>query len=172
MMRMAATMRWRESGLIALAMALAGWISGCGVKSAPMAPELVRPEQIRDLRASADPAGIKLSWDRPTHYVGGHLMRDLGSFVILRGTAGKMDPLIELPVTDRERFSVEHEFSYVDGETAPNSRYRYQIVAKTVDGHVSQPSNEVEFTRVKPVPPPNPDNFHLPGSAPPPPDSP
>ncbi len=128
-----------------------------------MAPELVRPEQIRDLRASADPAGIKLSWDRPTHYVGGHLMRDLGSFVILRGsTAGKMDPLVELPVTDRERFSVQREFSYVDGETTPNSHYRYQIVSETVDGHISEPSNEVEFTRVKPSPPPNPANFKLP----------
>jgi len=170
-MRMTAKMRSRKSGLIAIA--LAAWISACGVKSAPVAPELVRPEQIRDLRAFADPAGIKLSWDRPTHYVGGHLMRDLGSFVILRGTApGKMDPLVELPVTDRERFSVEHEFSYVDGETAPNSRYRYQIVAKTVDGFVSEPSNEVEFTRVKPALPPNPENFQLPGSAPPPLDSP
>lgn len=166
-------MRLRESVLMALATAVAAWIAGCGIKSAPMAPELVRPEPIRDLRASADPTGIKLSWDRPTHYVGGHLMRDLGSFVILRGTAGrKMDPLVELPVTDRERFSVEHEFIYVDGETVPNSRYRYQIVSKTVDGYVSEPSNEVEFTRVKSAPAPDPENFHLPESRPPTPDSP
>ncbi len=90
-------------------------------------------------------------------------MRDLGSFVILRGTAaGSMTPLVELQVTDRERFSVERDFSYIDGATAMNGRYRYEVLSKTVDGYVSEPSNEVEFTRVKPAPAPNPDDFHLP----------
>jgi hypothetical protein len=152
---------WRMTAVVALAASLAG----CGVKSAPIAPELVRPERIHDLTASADPAGIKLSWERPTRYAGGRQMRDLGSFVILRGPAmGAMEPLIEIPVTDRERFSPEHDFAYIDGTAAVDSRYRYEIISKTVDDYVSEPSNEVQFTRVKPVPPPNPENFHLPPS--------
>jgi hypothetical protein len=163
-------MQWRKSTLLPCAIALAGLLAGCGVKSAPQAPELVQPERIQDLSAAADHAGIRLSWQRPTHYAGGHLMRDLGSFVILRGTAaGSMTPLVELPVTDRERFSVERDFSYIDGATAMNGRYRYEVLSKTVDGYVSEPSNEVEFTRVKPAPAPNPDDFHLP-PAPAPPD--
>jgi len=141
--------------------------AGCGVKSAPLAPELVRPEQISDLRASADANGVKLSWERPTHYAGGHTMRDLGGFVILRAEAtGPFQPLIELPVTDRERFAVQHQFSYIDNETVLGHSYRYQIIAKTTDGYTSVASNEAVLTRVRPAPPPNPETFKLPTPAP------
>jgi Prokaryotic lipoprotein-attachment site len=155
----------QQKPLTILALALAAALAGCGVKSAPIAPELVRPERITDLVASADATGIKLTWQRPTHYAGGRQMRDLGSFVILRGPAmGVLEPLTEIPVTDRERFSVQREFTYIDTATNLNSRYHYQIVSKTVDGYVSEPSNEVDFKRIKPVLPPNPENFRLPAS--------
>jgi hypothetical protein len=140
--------------------------AGCGVKSAPLAPELVLPARIADLRAPADSHGIKLSWGRPTHYTGGHTMRDLGGFVILRGAGagGRMEPLVELPVTDRERFAVEHEFSYIDNETVIGQPYRYEIVSRTLDGYTSAPSNEVDFTSITPASPPNPDTFKVPSS--------
>jgi hypothetical protein len=155
-------MRWVKASALALAFGACAW--GCGIKSAPIAPELARPERVAGLRASADPTGIKLSWERPTHYVSGHSMRDLGSFVILRGDGGgTMQPLVELPVTDQERFAVEREFTYVDGETTVDHRYSYQIVSKTLDGYASDASDEVDFTRVKPSPTPNPENFQLPG---------
>lgn len=155
----------RRSKVRLFAVALPALIAACGVKSAPMPPELVRPERIQDLRAAPDPQGIKLSWERPTHYVGGHMMRDLDSFVILRGDAtGALQPVAALAVTDRERFSVEHDFSYVDDKTILDRKYHYEVVSKTTDGYVSEPSNEVEFTRVKPVPAPNPETFHLPPS--------
>jgi hypothetical protein len=133
-------------GGMACALALA---VGCGVKSAPIAPELVRPAQITDLRAVADPNGIKLLWERPTHYSGGRTMRDLGGFVIMRAEAsGPLTALVELPVTDRERFAPQHQFSYIDNETTLGHDYRYQIIAKTTDGYVSVPSNEAAFTRI------------------------
>jgi hypothetical protein len=140
--------------------------AGCGVKSAPVPPELARPERIADLRATPDANGIKLSWGRPTRYSGGHTMRDLGGFVILRATTanGQMEPLAELPVTDRERFTVEHEFSYIDNETIVGRAYRYAIVSRTLDGYVSEASNAVYFTRIKPPPAPNPDTYKLPNS--------
>jgi hypothetical protein len=75
-----------------------------------------------------------------------------------------MEPLAELPVTDRERFAVEHEFSYIDNETAVGQAYRYAIVSRTLDGDVSDASNTVDFTRIRPPPPPNPDTFKLPQS--------
>ncbi len=141
---------------------------GCGVKSAPLAPELVRPAPINDLRAVADNHGIKLTWARPTHYIGGHTMRDLSGFVVLRGSGvnGTMAPLVVLPVTDQERFAVEREFSFIDIETTLGELYRYQIVSRTTDGYSSTPSNEVAFTRTKPMAPPNPDTFKLPSTAP------
>ena len=149
---------------LALGLALT---AGCGVKSAPLPPELIQPEQITDLRAATDANGVKLSWERPTHYTGGHTMRDLGGFVIVRAEAtGPLTPLIELPVTDRERFAIQHQFSYIDNETVMGRRYRYRIIAKTTDGYISKASNEAVFTRVRPPPPPNPDTFKLPTPTP------
>jgi hypothetical protein len=149
---------------LALGVALSG---GCGVKSAPLAPELVQPARITDLRATADANGVKLTWERPTHYSSGRTMRDLGGFVIVRAEGnGPLTPLIELPVTDRERFAVQHQFSYIDNETVLDHSYRYEIIARTTDNYTSPPSNEVVFTRVKPPPPPNPDTFKLPTPTP------
>ena len=149
------------------ALGATGWVWGCGVKSAPIPPELARPEKIADLRASADRNGIKLNWGRPSHYASGHTMRDLGDFVILRGEGDSaMQPLVKLPVTDQERFSPQRDFTYVDGETTLGSRYRYAIVSETGDGYTSEASNEADFTRIKPPPPPNPDTFALPAPSP------
>ena len=148
-------------------------LPGCGVKSAPIAPEYARPERILSLHAQAAADGIKLSWQRPTRYNGGHAMRDLGAFVLMRAEGdGPMTALVNLPVTDQERFQVEDEFSYVDAETSIGARYRYTIIAETRDGYHSEPSNEVEFTRVKPPLTPNPDTYQLPAPSPLPTDTP
>jgi hypothetical protein len=154
--------------VIVLGLLFTMFLPACGVKSAPIAPEFARPERTFDLHASADHAGIKLTWQRPTHYVGGRTMRDLSGFVILRAEDdAASEPLVELPVTDQERFSVQHDFSYVDGETVIGHTYRYELVSKTNDGSVSERSNEVDFTRITPPPPPNPNTYQLPAPAPP-----
>jgi hypothetical protein len=138
----------------------------CGVKSTPVPPQTVHPAAISDLHASADPAGINLTWSRPMHYASGHSMRDLGGFVLLRGEGNQpFQPLVELPVTDQERFSPERTYSYVDDETQVGNSYRYEIVSRTTDGYTSAPSNAVEFTRVPPHKTPKPQNFALPTPA-------
>jgi hypothetical protein len=142
-------------------------LPGCGVKSAPIPPEYARPERILDLRAQADAGGIKLTWSRPTRYVGGHSRRDLSAFVIKRADGdGPMTALVKIPVTDQERFQIEEEFSYLDGETTMGSRYRYSVIAEAAGSYHSESSNEVEFTRIKPLAAPNPDNFKLPTPSP------
>jgi hypothetical protein len=141
-------------------------LPGCGVKNAPIPPEYAAPERILDLRAQADPGGIKLTWSRPTRYVGGHSMRDLSAFVIKRADGdGLMTALVNIPVTDQERFQLEEEFSYLDGETKMGNRYRYSVTAEAA-GYHGDPSNEVEFTRIKPPAAPNPANFKLPTPSP------
>jgi hypothetical protein len=161
--------------LASLMIALVGLspLTGCGVKSAPVPPQTVYPAAISDLHASADPAGINLTWSRPRHYVSGHSMRDLGGFVLLRSQGNQpFQPLVELPVTDQDRFSPQRTFSYVDGETQMGNRYRYEIVSRTTDGYTSAPSNRVEFTRVPPHKEPKPQNVALPAPAALPADSP
>jgi hypothetical protein len=154
--------------ILLLSIAAAAIAAGCGVKSAPVPPSQARPEAIKTLQASAANDGIMLSWDRPLVYAGGHAMKDLGGFVIMRaeGDTAQMQPLVEIPVTDLERFQVQHRFTYVDGETDMGASYRYAIIAETTDGYHSDPSNVVEFTRVKPPPPANPANFHMPAPTP------
>jgi len=99
------------------------------------------------------------------HYVSGHSMRDLGGFVLLRGEGNEpFQPLVELPVTDQERFAQQRSFSYLDEETRIGRSYRYQIVSQTTDGYTSAPSNEVQITRVAPHAMFKPRNFGLPTS--------
>jgi hypothetical protein len=148
-------------------------LPGCGVKSAPVPPEFARPERILTLRAQPAVHGIMLAWQRPSRYNGGHTMRDLGDFVLLRAQGdGPMTALVKIPVTDQERFQVQTEFSYLDGETRMGDRYRYTVIAETTDGYHSEPSNEVQLTRIKPPAAPNPDNYKLPAPSPLPTDTP
>ena len=156
--------RLSDTAKALLVLVVVAVIGACGVKSAPVPPEKARPQAITSLTASSSPDGVMLSWERPTLYAGGHTMRDLGGFVIMRaeGDTAQMQPLVEVPVTDRERFQVQMVFTYDDLETQLGAHYRYAIIAETTDGYRSDPSNVVELTRKKPPPPPNPSNFHLP----------
>ncbi|HUN59794.1 MAG TPA: hypothetical protein VMU41_16925 [Candidatus Binataceae bacterium] len=150
--------------LTSLIISVAAVLGACGVKSAPVPPEKARPERITSLTAASVQDGIMLKWNRPLTYSGGNTMRDLGGFVIMRaeGDTAEMQPLVEIPVTDQERFQVQMVFTYDDQETQIGAHYRYAIIAETTDGYRSDPSNVVEITRVKPPPPPNPANFPLP----------
>ncbi|MGH8013573.1 MAG: hypothetical protein ACREQ4_13840 [Candidatus Binataceae bacterium] len=153
--------------ILLMALGAAIGISACGVKSAPVPPSEATPARIEDLRADTAPDGIRLTWGRPTEYEGGHSMHDLSGFVILRGHPGTpMQPLIEIPVTDRERFRKQRKFEYVDAETKLGGIYTYEVASETTAGYRSMPSNEVEFTRAKLRPPPNPANFNLPTPGP------
>ncbi|HTT75961.1 MAG TPA: hypothetical protein VMF50_08275 [Candidatus Binataceae bacterium] len=151
-----------------LIISAAAVLAACGVKSAPIPPEKARPERITSLTAASVQDGVMLRWDRPTTYAGGNKMRDLGGFVIMRaeGNTAEMEPLVEIPVTDLERFQVQMRFNYDDIETKIGSHYRYAIISETTDGYRSLPSNVVEITRMKPPPPPNPANFQIPTPSP------
>ncbi len=168
-------MRYKSAAVRAIALGtivvivgcIAVGLPGCGVKSAPIAPEYAAPERILDLRAQSVLGGIKLTWTRPSRYVGGHSMRDLGGFVIKRADGdGPFIALVKIPVTDQERFQIEEDFTYLDGETTMGNSYRYVIIAQTEGGYTSAASNEVNATRTRPVSPPNPDTYKLPAPAP------
>ncbi len=78
---------------------------GCGVKSPPIPPQQAMPERIVGLEATSQKNGVLLSWERPDRTAGGGKMRDLGSFEIDRAeNTGAFQPLIEIPVTDQDRF--------------------------------------------------------------------
>jgi len=90
-------------------------------------------------------------------------MRDLGSFEIDRAeNTAAFQPLIEIAVTDQDRFQQQRKFTYLDAGAEVGHHYRYQVISLTLDAYRSDPSNEAEITRVLPKPPPNPEDFVIP----------
>jgi hypothetical protein len=138
-------------------------LTGCGVKSPPIPPERAVPERIVGLDATSQKNGVLLSWERPDATAGGGKLRDLGSFEVERAeNSGPFEDLIEIPVTDQDRFQQQRRFSYLDAGAQVGHHYRYQVISSTVDSYRSDPSNEAEITHELPKPPPNPEDFVIP----------
>ena len=149
-------------GLVVLAV-LAGVVA-CGVKSKPLAPELVQPTPPSSLVAKSLAEGVRLTWRRPTQYSGGKHMRDLAGFDVERTegvdtvaftTVGTVD------LTDQTRFQQEKSISWTDTSTVVGATYRYRIVARTLDRYRSVPSEAVTIEHhagasavAPPAPPP------------------
>ena len=146
------------AGLLAAVLLL-----GCGVKSPPIPPQEAVPERIVSLNATSEKNGVLLSWERPDRTAGGHSMHDLGSFEIERAEDTRaFAPLVEIPVTDQDRFQLQQKFTYLDKDAQVGKHYRYQIISSTIDAYRSDPSNEAEITHQIPKPPPNPEDFVIP----------
>src|SRR6185503_4088205 len=128
---------------------------GCGKKGDPRAPELSTPKTITNLTARSGPAGIILSWSRPTEYVDGTALKDLASFVIFRKEVAQSCPDCPVPyrqlttvnVEDRDKFAQQKQYRYDDQEVRPKAIYRYRVSSQLLDGSLSAPSNEVEVIR-------------------------
>jgi hypothetical protein len=137
----------------AVVLLIAAW--GCGKKGDPRPPELATPKTITGLRARSAPAGIILTWDRPTEYVDGTALKDLGSFVIFRKEVSQSCPDCPVPyrqlttvfVEDRDKFAQKRQYRYDDREVRPKAIYRYRVSSQLLDGSLSAPSNEVEIVR-------------------------
>ena len=160
-------MKPRTPSILVAAVVVSNLWMACGVKSPPVPPQQAVPERIVSLSADSEQGGVRLAWDRPEHYAGGHKMRDLGAFEIDRAeNTSEFQPLVEVPVTDQERFQQQRRFNYVDSTAQVGHHYRYQVISLTQDSYRSDPSNEAEITRELPKPPPNPENFVLPQPTP------
>ncbi len=128
------------------------FLSSCGKKGDPRAPELTVPQTIRDLKAEVQAKGITLSWSRPIQYVDGKALRDLAAFVIFRREISKTCPDCPTPFRERARVSVDDQekfvqkkrFGFIDQELVPQTTYRYRVFSELADGLLSDPSNEVE----------------------------
>jgi len=131
------------------------FLSGCGKKGDPRAPELATPRVIENLRATSVPNGVALTWSRPTEYVDGSALKDLVGFVIFRkeisptcvDCPAPYRPLTTVDIEDREKFVKQKQYRYLDEEAQQKMTYRYRVSSQLKDGSLSEPSNEVEITR-------------------------
>ena len=141
--------------LLVLGCIVALLATGCGKKGEPRAPELATPQTIKNLTAKPDPAGVALTWRRPTEYVDGKELTDLTGFVIFRKDLSPACPECPVPyrplatvnVEDREKFVKQKQYRFIDENVQPQSIYRYRVSSQLRDGSLSEPSNEVEITR-------------------------
>jgi hypothetical protein len=139
-------------------------LAHCGRKTDVRPPELVAPEVVEGVRAQNVVEGIRVSWRRPTRYVDGSTMTDLGGFRIERSRdGGEFAAWREEPVDDRERFRKTRRFRVVDTDVEMGREYRYRVRAFTLDGHVSTASPAAGIVRQEPeakhtpdAPPPTP----------------
>jgi len=129
----------------ALLLGLAILGSACGLKTAPVAPELVVPTPPTSVHASPTATGIELAWRRPTRYSGGGRMRDIERFVIERSDESRptWTEVGTVVMTDRYRLQQPRRIDWLDTEVAPGTRYAYRVVTVTRDGQHSVPSTPV-----------------------------
>lgn len=125
----------------ALALALA--LAACGLKTAPVAPELVEPLPATNLHAHPAPSGVRLVWRRPTRYSGGGRMRDVERFDVERTTeeSGAWTIVGRLVMEDRYRLRQPRQIEWIDETAVPGTHYRYRVVTVTRDGYESPPSD-------------------------------
>jgi hypothetical protein len=131
-------------------------LAACGRKSAPTAPELVRPKAPGALSATSISDGIRLVWQRPQSYTSGHHMNDLGRFLIERavGDDGEFVRVDTLEMDDRLRFRKERRLEWVDHDVALGQLYRYRVTAETMDDYRSKPAGPVAIRHHEPAPAP------------------
>jgi hypothetical protein len=132
---------------ILTALALLAAPSGCGRKTMPKPPQLVAPRAVQEVSLATQSGGILVRWSRPTEYVDGARMEDLGGFVVERNRYNSsFEEIARVPVTDRGRFQKAKRFDYLDTRLLPGATYHYRIVAYTTDGYYSSPSGAAEIT--------------------------
>lgn len=126
----------------AMTITLAIGAVACGLKTAPVAPELVRPLPATSLRATPAAGGVHLTWRRPTRYSGGGRMRDVERFTVERATgdAGPWTVVHTLVMADRYRLQQPGRLEWLDAGVDPGTTYRYRVVTITRDGQASEPS--------------------------------
>ena len=132
-------------------------VTACGRKTAVRPPEDVAPARITDLKASNASDGITLSWGRPHNVAGGGSLYDLGNFVVERSVSGgPFVFLTRIDVTDQTRLRQQRHFRYSDTDTTVGEAYGYRVLAATLDGYVSEPSNVADVVRAIPTITPTP----------------
>jgi hypothetical protein len=119
-----------------------GLVAACGLKSSPVAPQLVQPTPPASVHAASVRAGVRLSWRRPVRYTGGGRMRDLEGFEIDRAPtpSGPFARVERIDLTDQQRFRPQRDLEWTDPNVIVGEQYVYRVISVTVDGDRSAPS--------------------------------
>jgi hypothetical protein len=149
---MAPPVRATRRSLAALLLVAALFAPACGRKTPVRPAEFVAPAAVGDLRARNIDAGVRLSWRRPRESADGALLWDLDAFVVERALpALPFGFVTRIQVPDRDKLRQQKRFTFVDEAVVMGEAYRYRVLAVTVDGFFSAPSNLVDIVRQAPL---------------------
>lgn len=144
--------RWPALRVLAL-LVLFG-LGGCGYKDAPVPPQHVVPQAIRDLRAELDEKGATLTWTFPKETVTGTSVEEIDEFLLYRAEvpADSYCPTCPAPYAERLDVpggllapDVDRMATYEVRGLRPGHLYFFKVRSKAGWWIESQDSNEVSF---------------------------
>ena len=133
-------------------------LAACGKMGPPRLPELAVPRPPEPVQVRNVEAGFEVSFRRPSEYLDGVALGDLGNFEVSRLCDNLLEyvAIANIPVVDRERFQKQRRISLVDSDPGPGRTCSYRAIAVTLDGYRSAPAESAPLLRQWPVPVPEP----------------
>ncbi len=155
----------RRVGVVALMLLMAlALAAGCGVKAPPLPRSQVAPAKVKDLKASAQPDGIEVSFTVPQVEKPGRAVVEARLYYGYLPLTGLADcPPCPPKLRKYHQFRLKGKdaqlmqggrFAYLDKEAPLGKEAVYQVVLIDASGRVSLPSNLARAPRVEPAPAP------------------
>jgi len=125
------------------------FITNCGKKGPPIAPETIVPQAINNLKAAVNDKKVKLSWSIPKKNTNGSLLEDLAGFKLFRGKVSckKCPPdwyfLVDIDCESPSKLYAKknEEAEYIDHQVKAGKKYIYRIFSYNRRGNLSSDSN-------------------------------
>jgi len=144
-------------------------LSGCGRKTALVAPQKLVPVRINDLQYVLDENGVTLKWSYPTKMENGDELQAIESFEIYRAALPEEEFCQGCPVQYEEPVEIDggrlpapgdaRTAAYAEGYLQNGYRYFYKVSSRAGRWYPSADSNVVSF--VWTVPPKAPQGLRI-----------
>lgn len=128
-------------------------LASCGKMGPPRLPELAVPRPPEPVQVRNVEAGLEVSFRRPSEYLDGATLGDLGNFEVSRlcDNLPEYVAVANIPVVDREKFQKQRRISLVDFDPEPGRTCSYRVIAVTLDGYRSSPAESPPVLRQWPL---------------------
>ena len=134
---------------------------GCGYKNAPIPPQKVVPEPIKDLLYKADDKGVQLSWSYPVKTIKGTPLDDISSFELYQAEIPLEEYCRTCPIPFGEPLeldggspfdgNVRRKAGYALTMLRPGYKYFFKVRSRTSWWADSDDSNIVTFVWFQPA---------------------
>lgn len=135
-------------------------LTACGLKTAPVAPESIAPEPVKDLRAVSREGKFLILFKKPSRNVDGSKLTDLVGFKVMRRimeengckTCPEKFPFVQdIDIAHPQGVMIAGErLAFTDAGVSPGMRYEYKVVAYNKSGYEGPEAQRVKFSWAQP----------------------